>query len=266
MKRLLVLSFIALFLSSCSTIRYVQLAELSSSNVELSSGRYLYDDGIVSVEYIFNTSSGVFEFIISNLTSSDVSIDIDKSLFIYNGYAYNYSGRDRYITSYTDVVNISSPSNISCTSSSGIATTISNKLPSVVLIPTGCSRSILGFDVNDSLYRQVYFARDPSINEKVCIDKSQIKFPITFSNIIHIVYGDNEYDVVNDFEVVHLSNIRLSHNRSFYVDPSMYYIFYSASDFTSYGSDLYRFPYNDRTPQSSDLYELTTSDKGILVK
>ena len=56
-----------LLCSACSPLFYQQIATLSSENVNLKdNGAYVYEDGIMTIEYDFWSESGKFTFVITN--------------------------------------------------------------------------------------------------------------------------------------------------------------------------------------------------------
>lgn len=71
MKRIFFILAPILFLLSCSSPRYVQLATLYSDSVSLSQGQYKYSDDIVCVEYMFNTEDDVFYYSAGTLILND---------------------------------------------------------------------------------------------------------------------------------------------------------------------------------------------------
>lgn len=267
MKRIFFILAPILFLLSCSSPRYVQLATLYSDTVSLSQGQYKYSDDIVCVEYMFNTEDGVFLYTISNLTDSDIYVDMEESLFVYNSQVFDYAGRDTYFTFYSNTdratcINYSYYTAYLTNFSKGIAVTQSRDIPSKVLIPKGCYRVFTGFDLNDTVYRQLYFARDPSANEDIFLLRDNMIYPIDFINIIHVISGVNEYNVVNKFEVATVRNILLSSKTIVSVDPSMYYTYYSEDDVFYYRAGTLILN-DDRSPHSSDIKATDLNNKTV---
>ena len=262
MKRLFLLLSLIIFLSSCSVTHYMQLVTLSSDSVFLDEGCYVYKDDNIAIDYLFNTDDGVFEFAVLNISDGDIYIDLEKSVFIYNRQVYDYAGRETSVTAFSEISKTYANAFISSSGHSafgyssshknGVSKTSLTRMPSVVLIPKGTCRIFSGFDINSTLYRQLFFARDPKPKEYVCICDEEIKEPINFSNILCVQTSDNVYSVENSFKVVEIRNICVPENASVSILPSMYYISYTGKDIESIYIDDLRgyYIFNDRTDQN----------------
>lgn len=263
MKRIILYLVLILSLSSCYVTNYMQVATLQSNNVSLKDGCYLYVDEAVRVEYVFNREDGVFTFEVMNLTDGDIYVDMEKSLFVYNQQAYDYAGRDLYTTTYAGAAVTTtsgymsmgggSVSGVGTTKIYGEASTVSQRLPKKILIPKGCYRTFYGFDINEEIYRQMFFARNPGPKEEVFILRENMHRPIDFSNIIYIICDTQEFVVKNDFEVAGIENICVTENMYLCINPSEYYIKYTDNDIKVYTSPSYFVIYDDRTAESSDV-------------
>ncbi|MBR5197491.1 MAG: membrane lipoprotein lipid attachment site-containing protein [Alistipes sp.] len=273
MKRIILYLVLILSLSSCSVTNYMQVATLRSNNVSLKDGCYLYVDEAVRVEYVFNTEDGVFTFEVMNLTDGDIYIDMEKSIFVYNQQAYDYAGRDLYTTTYAGAAVTTtsgymsngggSVSGVGTTKIYGEASTVSQKLAKKILIPKGCYRTFYGFDINEEIYRQMFFARNPGPKEEVFILRENMHCPIDFSNIIYIICDTQEFVVKNDFEVAGIHNICVTENMYLYINPSEYYIKYTDNDIKVYTSPSYSVIYDDRTAESSNVNVSKTKSRRI---
>lgn len=252
MKRLFLLLSLIISLSSCSVTHYIQLVTLHSDNVTDNGGDYTYQDDNIKIGYRFNNKDGVFEFSVHNISDKDIFIDLEKSVFVYNSKVYDYAGREDSVSAYTESSLTYGNTSVLSTQSSGISVTSSTKLPSVVIIPKGTYRTFTGFDINENIYRQLFFARDPKPKEYVCICDDEIKEPINFSNILCVQTSDNVYSVENCFKVIEIRNICVPENASVSILPSMYYISYTGKDIESiYIDDLCGYYiFNDRTDQN----------------
>lgn len=271
MKRLFLLLFAVTAFSSC-TKHYMQLATLSSDSVFLDEGCYVYKDDNIAIDYLFNTDDGVFEFAVLNISDGDIYIDLEKSVFVYNSQVYDYAGRETSVTAFSEISKTYANAFISSSGHSafgyssshknGVSKTSLTRMPSVVLIPKGTCRIFSGFDINSTLYRQLFFARDPKPDENVCIYGDEINNPISFSNVLFVETLNNEYTVENNFKVDKIRNVRLSSSKKLSILPSEYYILYSEHSFSrGYTDDIYgSFYYDDRSYQTSDLIEATDGD------
>ncbi len=90
MKFLLSLTTLLLF-TACSPEIFQQIATLSSENVELKDDRaFAYENELFTIEYYFWSESGKFYFTITNNSDDDLYLNLEKSYFVNNGYAYDY--------------------------------------------------------------------------------------------------------------------------------------------------------------------------------
>lgn len=224
MKRLFLLLFAVTAFSSC-TKHYMQLATLSSDSVFLDEGCYIYKDDNIAIDYLFNTDDGVFEFAVLNISDGDIYIDLEKSVFIYNGQVYDYAGRETSLIS-------------------------TSKMPSTILIPKGSYRNFYGFDLNNNIYRQVFFARDPKKDENVSLSRKDMNDPIDFSNIIYVICDNNEYSIRNDFEVSEIRNVLLTKNCQIDIAPNIYYTHYTTQTVVN---GYYGYYFDDRSYNTTDL-------------
>lgn len=224
MKRLFLLLFAVTAFSSC-TKHYMQLATLSSDSVFLDEGCYIYKDDNIAIDYLFNTDDGVFEFAVLNISDGDIYIDLEKSVFIYNRQVYDYAGRETSVTS-------------------------TSKMPSTILIPKGAYRNFYGFNLNNNIYRQVFFARDPKKDEDVSLSSNDMNDPIVFSNIIYVICDNNEYSIRNDFEVSEIRNVLLTKNCQIDIAPNIYYTHYTTQTVVN---GYYGYYFDDRSYNTTDL-------------
>ena len=96
-----------LALASCSS--YYQIATISSDNVKLNdNGEYSYRVGDIVVYYNFWSEYGSMSFIVENNSSMDIMIDISKSFFVKNGFAYDYYKNRTDVYTYAAVSTTSS--------------------------------------------------------------------------------------------------------------------------------------------------------------
>lgn len=78
------------FITSCSS-SYMQIATLKSEQVKLQSdGSFKSEHQEFTVEYDFWSKYGNVGFLITNNSDKDLYLNLEKSYFINNGYAYDY--------------------------------------------------------------------------------------------------------------------------------------------------------------------------------
>ena len=250
MKNYLFLMLVALCLSSCGVNNYVQVATIASSNMVYEDEVFAYADENIIIDYMFNTESGVFTFSVANISDRDITIELDKSVFIYNRQVFDYVSRE------CDVAIASSTSFASSSmlySHTSAALMDNDNIPTSLLIPSGCYRVFEGFDINDTIYRQLFFARDPKIDEKPSVIFNAEESPCTFSNVICYTIDDKECRVQNDFYVKEYRNLLVYSDSDFlWVGKNEYYIKYNTNDIPVISLD-YGIICDDRTADSSDL-------------
>lgn len=259
MKRLFLLLFAVTAFSSC-TKHYMQLATLSSDSVFLDEGSYIYKDDNIAIDYLFSTDDGVFEFAVLNISDGDIYIDLEKSVFVYDKMVYDHFVRDISVTTYSEASSSYSNGLISyngkrlygdlSSESEGVAVTSTSKMPSTILIPKGSYRNFYGFDLNNNIYRQVFFARDPKKDEDVSLSRKDMNDPIDFSNIIYVICDNNEYSIRNDFEVSEIRNVLLTKNCQIDIAPNIYYTHYTTQTVVN---GYYGYYFDDRSYNTTDL-------------
>ena len=151
MKKLFLLLAIASWLlTSCTPSVFMQIATLSSDNVNLQkNGSFAYKDTLMTIEYDFWSKTGKFSFLITNNSDNDIYLNLSESYFVNNGYAYDYYRARTYIyaNSYPTVNN------------NGHSVTYKEK--PVVCIPAHSSKTFEEFNVATSAFRDCGFIRDP---------------------------------------------------------------------------------------------------------
>lgn len=98
MKKLLI-AITLLSMSSCShTTPFLQIGSLSSDNVRLDNkGNYEYNQNDLTISYDFWSNGGKVSFVVTNNSSQDIYLLMDKSYFINNGMAYDYYANRNFI-------------------------------------------------------------------------------------------------------------------------------------------------------------------------
>lgn len=97
----LTICFICSFITSCASSSYMQISTLKSEQVKLhSDGSFKSEHSDFTVEYNFWSRSGNLGFLITNNSDKDLYLNLEKSYFINNGYAYDYYQNRTFIYSY----------------------------------------------------------------------------------------------------------------------------------------------------------------------
>lgn len=221
MKHILLILICVFSLTSCTYNNYIQLATLKSDNVVYENNRYISSDEHIKIEYAFNNEGGVFFFTITNISNCDLTLVLDKSVFIYNGEVMDYAYRD------------SAP-----------------VIPINALLPINSYRVFLGFDINEVIFRKAFFARNPTADENMVLTFENTDSPTHFSNIIHYTINNKDYILRNDFYIEQLSNKLIDTDFTHYmVNTNCYYIKYNELDLYEISHNGYEVLADDRMGQ-----------------
>ena len=197
MKKLFLLLAIASWLlTSCTPSVFMQIATLSSDNVNLQkNGSFAYKDTLMTIEYDFWSKTGKFSFLITNNSDNDIYLNLSESYFVNNGYAYDYYRARTYIyaNSYPTVNN------------NGHSVTYKEK--PVVCIPAHSSKTFEEFNVATSAFRDCGFIRDPYKGETAVREFTNYSSPRVIENRLMFEMGDIMIPVTNTFYVSRFQNI-----------------------------------------------------------
>lgn len=219
MKHLLLLASI-LLLSGCSY--FIQITTFESDNVKLQEDdRFLYNDDIVTIEYKINSEGPIFDFIITNNTDQDITIDLSKSYFICNKDVYDYAGKISTITThhynfaaqsyshghYHANTGYNQSNTISEGNISGVSVSETQAIVDKLIIPPHYNRTLSSFPIDRPIYRNDEI--DISIKNKTPVTGTLTKedSPICLINSITINYNDKEHKIINEMYVKYI-NVR----------------------------------------------------------
>lgn len=246
---MLMLIELCLSFSSCASFTYQQIATLQSEQVHMEAGKFVDKNDLVTVEYDFWDVAGKVSFAVFNNTSEDVYIDLSKSYYIKNGYAYDYyqNRRISYMSSSSNSVSSSATASTSSSSSSSrsrhslynyplsissdgssvgvflgnqnsASVSISEQNEygveyieqSIVCIPANSYKRFYEFNVFSSLYRECGFGRFPSKDE-LSIKEFKIEdSPIVIENRLVFIKDSVEIPVSHTFYISQFQNIELN--------------------------------------------------------
>ena len=208
-KLILLLAGAAIICSACSPLYYQQIATLSSENVSLKNdGSFVYEDGIMTIEYDFWAESGQFKFIVTNNSDEDIYLNLAESYFVDNGLAYDYYQARTYV--YTS----KSITSVGAKVSYAVAKTASEKGESIefaekaiVGIPAHSCKVFEEFSVATTVFRECGFVRDPSKKENAVREYNGHTSPKVIENRLVFYMGDVKIPVTNIFYVNQYQNI-----------------------------------------------------------
>lgn len=257
MKKLLspLMAVATLLCSACSPLFYQQIATLSSENVNLKdNGAYVYEDGIMTIEYDFWSESGKFTFVITNNSDDDIYLNMAESYFVNNGYAQDYYQARTYVYTSRSIASTGSSASAAIaghtSASAGVAdqglyggtvgvaaslgatkgygvsktysvasekgTSVEFTEKAIVCIPAHSYKVFEEFSVSSSVFRECGFVRDPSRKENAVREYDGYSSPRVIENRLVFNMGDVTIPVTNIFYVSQYMNIS-SENATEYI-------------------------------------------------
>ncbi len=245
MKKLFLLLTVASWLlTSCSPSVFMQIATLSSDNVNLQkSGSFAYEDTLITIEYDFWSETGKFSFLVTNNSDNDIYLNLVESYFVNNGYAYDYyqartytytsrnlasskSSSSAYIADHAGLTTVRYTKNPGGINTSGTLATskgyqasssytvaaenglsIEYKEKTVICIPAHSSKAFEEFNVSTSVFRDCGFIRDPYKEEIAVREFTNLSSPRVIENRLMFEMGNITIPVTNTFYVSHYQNI-----------------------------------------------------------
>lgn len=238
MKKLLFPLAVATWLcSACSPLLYQQIATLTSENVTLKdNGAYVYEDGVMNIEYDFWSESGEFTFVVTNNSDEDIYLNLAESYFVNNGYAHDYYQARTYVytsrnvatTGLTATASVAGQASVygsmlgniaSLGATKGYSASKTNAVSSergtsvefaekpVVCIPAHSYKVFEEFRVAATVFRECGFVRDPSKKENALREYTDYTSPKVIENRLVFNIGDVVVPVTNVFYVSQYQNI-----------------------------------------------------------
>ena len=87
---------VILVTASCSS--WYQIATISSNDVKMKdNGSFVYDSENMVIFYNFWSDGGELSFAVMNDSNKDICLDLSRSYFIWNGYAFDYFKNRTYV-------------------------------------------------------------------------------------------------------------------------------------------------------------------------
>ena len=160
-----------LYLTSCASPWYHQIATFSSENAKIDNDKYVAENDIIRIDYDFWAEYGCFKFAITNKTEKDVKIVLLRSYFILNGMAEDYCDSKQCI-----------------------------------YIPAKASRVLGGNIISDSIFRDCGFARNPKRKEQVILQFHKENSPIVIENKLLLIVDNQEIPISHIFYISELQN------------------------------------------------------------
>jgi hypothetical protein len=245
-SKLLPLLFIAFY--ACAPNDYFQIYETKMVGKNAVDQNMIYEDSFSRITYNLWNRGGQVNFMFSNKSDKDITIDLENSFFILNGIAnqyyqgriYNYSaGISDNVTFERINPNIAASSNLGTYSQKSIS--VPEKR--TVKIPSNSSIIISEFKLRNDRYGNCNLVKSPSKNSSINFE--EMNSPLKFTNIITYLHENDTIKVAHSFYVNQISNYpahRLFHEvdtsvcgsklmvpyKEFYSgQPNMFYLRYS---------------------------------------
>lgn len=197
------------FFTSCAPSQYMQIATLKSEQVKLqSNGSFTSERPEFTIKYDFWSTYGDVGFMVTNNSDEDLYLNLEKSYFINNGYAYDYY-QNRIIvnSSKSSLTTISGALSSTSSTYSANETTVEYIEDKIVCIPAHSSKYFKEFQAAYEVYRECGFQRDPSKKENAIIEFEEDNSPRVFENRLMFTMGGREIPVTHKFYVCELQNI-----------------------------------------------------------
>lgn len=238
MKKFYSFAALAILFASCSsTYNFVQVCKIQpvagSLHIEKGDFGSIYKDANCEIQYLFWSQAGNAGFILNNISNEMLYLDLTKTFYIENGFAYNYSS-DMHMRMTT-----SNSSEKGTTNTSGYTENLTggglqradktNIFPldgytksntsqvqemegfvasgesEVIAIPPHSKRFIQGYPLSNRIFLNCDLEHFPESSS--IIEIAQEESPLVFSNYI-TYHMDNGKDIVvkNEFYISEIAN------------------------------------------------------------
>ena len=219
MKKLMILLAV-LALNSCAAY-YQQIVTMSSPQMKLSDkGELGFSDLGVTLSYDFWSENGQMNYLVTNDTDSDISIDMAHSFLIVNGIANDYYQKRTF--SYAKQITSVSSTLASTTTYRSVSTnllgvynegiygtknSVEIEEKDIIIIPAHASKRICQFSLLDSPLRKCGFPRNPSKKEEAILEFDEVNTPLVIENRLMIVADGEDHPITNRFYISNIENV-----------------------------------------------------------
>ena len=215
MKKLISITLLFL-LASCAVKEYYQVYKTSIDGTgALKDNRVTFEDSNCVVTYNLWTNGGYVGFNIYNKSSNDLTIDLAKTFFVLNGYAYEYfqnrtfsksSNYGTTVTTYNNpYYNNSNLVKFDGSTSSSFSTTFFEK--SELTIPSKTHLNISEYSIVNSVYETCNWDKYPSQKKIKPLTFSKSNSPFVFYNLISYRLNAVNFRLENKFYVSEIVNV-----------------------------------------------------------
>lgn len=231
-KRILFITLISLFLTSCAPKPYFQVYKTTpSENLVRKDKLLVNEDKNCKVSYDLWGKGGNIGFEFFNKTDKNIYLNMEESFFVLNGVSYNYYRSRVFTNSTSSGVNlsrgVSESTSITGLNSSDLLQTdrvtyrntagitkssghsVSFNEEKIKCIPSKTTKIIQEYKINESIYRDCELFKYPRKNQIKTKIFSKSDSPFVFSNRIAYTIGSTG-DLVkfeNEFFVSEIYNL-----------------------------------------------------------
>ena len=239
-SKFLLLVFVCVLLSSCSSRTFYQVCDVQSSLKTSPLGEYEYQDNLCNVTYTFWCNGGNPGFAFTNISDEIIYVDLSKSFFVKNGIAYDYflqrvtsistsnttsSSASKSLSASLSISDTAYgewktvygnyPGSISASAGASASALVANsqaysksrtieiKEKPIVAIPPHSTKVFCEYSICNSYFYECGQTIDPSKKENPSYSYQSDNTPLKFSNFITYTVGDDktEHSFSNDFFV-----------------------------------------------------------------
>lgn len=191
-----------LIFSRCTVTNYYQLFTAQPENGVKNTANISFEDDNLLISYNLWGIGGDFSFSVYNKSQEDVVVQMDKSFFVLNGYAYDYF-KNRVYTQKTNSVPLN-PANISITFSDY---SISYSERPDVVIPPLTKKYFSEYTINNNYYENCDLPKFPRAKKNKSISFTKDNSPFVFYNLITYVHNGISKRFENHFFVSEIINL-----------------------------------------------------------
>jgi hypothetical protein len=219
---IILIVFAFLFYASATESKFFQAYKATPENGNLSENSVIFEDDNFKVFYNLWAEGGDIGFHIYNKTDDNITINVDKSFFVINGYAYAYY-KNRISTSSSNVVTSASfnrgyyysyannyfPVVVSpslSTSSSSSNSVGYNENPNRI-VPPKTKIIISEYSIQNYFYSSCDLLKYPSKKEIKSLTFNKDNSPFVFYNIINYTVNGVEKKMENRFYISEIKNL-----------------------------------------------------------
>lgn len=228
-KKILHLLSAALLLSSCASTSFYQVYNVKPVEETITkSDNLFFEDDNCKITYNLWSSGGNIGFNFYNKTDNKISVNLNESNFILNGFAHDYYQNRTFTTSeskststsniysrsivvaflnnYNNIQNNQVKNSSSTNIGSLVGYAVSRKEDSIIYIPAKTTKRITEYSINNAVVRNCNLLKYPKEKEIETKSYSINESPIVFSNKISYTIDGIDNLIENKFYVSEITN------------------------------------------------------------